>query len=90
MIFHLMHSTRSHRSTLISKKNSFSNNIIFRTNPTTGVINLPKIGPNGLPIYPGQQQPKGPGGAQAYPALSQRVSFPFYNFFIEKAQMKHH
>ncbi|CAN99697.1 IST1 homolog [Caenorhabditis elegans] len=45
-----------------------------KTNPTTGVINLPKIGPNGLPIYPGQQQPKGPGGAQAYPALSQRNS----------------
>ncbi|ULT88611.1 hypothetical protein L3Y34_007667 [Caenorhabditis briggsae] len=48
-----------------------------KSNPTVGVINLPKIGPNGMPIYPGQQPPKGPGGGgggQAYPALSQRNS----------------
>lgn len=48
-----------------------------KSNPTVGVINLPKIGPNGMPIYPGQQQQqtKGPvAGAQAYPALSQRNS----------------
>uniref|UniRef100_A0A1I7T282 IST1 homolog n=1 Tax=Caenorhabditis tropicalis TaxID=1561998 RepID=A0A1I7T282_9PELO len=47
-----------------------------KSNPSVGVINLPKIGPNGMPIYPGQQQPpKGPGGGgQAYPALSQRNS----------------
>ncbi|KAF1751821.1 hypothetical protein GCK72_018375 [Caenorhabditis remanei] len=44
-----------------------------KSNPTVGVINLPKIGPNGMPIYPGQQPPNAPGvGAQAYPALSQR------------------
>lgn len=47
-----------------------------KNNPSVGVINLPKIGPNGMPIYPGQQQqPKGASaGTQAYPALSQRNS----------------
>ncbi|KAK6030118.1 hypothetical protein OSTOST_03761 [Ostertagia ostertagi] len=34
--------------------------------PPSGMIQLPKIGPNGLPIYPGQDGP-------TYPTLSQRV-----------------
>ncbi|CAJ0589306.1 unnamed protein product [Cylicocyclus nassatus] len=37
------------------------------TTPPTGMIQLPKIGPNGLPIYPG-------GESHAYPTLSQRNS----------------
>ncbi|VDL65390.1 unnamed protein product [Nippostrongylus brasiliensis] len=34
--------------------------------PPSGMIQLPKIGPNGLPVYPGQDGP-------TYPTLSQRV-----------------
>lgn len=36
--------------------------------PPSGMVQLPKIGPNGLPIYPGQDTPP------AYPTLSQRNS----------------
>ncbi|VDL79121.1 unnamed protein product [Nippostrongylus brasiliensis] len=36
------------------------------TGPPSGMIQLPKIGPNGLPVYPGQDGP-------TYPTLSQRV-----------------
>ncbi|CAI2355371.1 unnamed protein product [Caenorhabditis sp. 36 PRJEB53466] len=46
-----------------------------KTNPTVGVINLPKIGPNGMPIYPGQGVPTAKSSAAStYPALSQRNS----------------
>ncbi|EPB72431.1 hypothetical protein ANCCEY_08464 [Ancylostoma ceylanicum] len=38
----------------------------YSSNPP-GMIQLPKIGPNGLPVYPGQDGP-------TYPTLSERVS----------------
>uniref|UniRef100_A0A8R1DMK6 IST1 homolog n=1 Tax=Caenorhabditis japonica TaxID=281687 RepID=A0A8R1DMK6_CAEJA len=41
-----------------------------KSNPTIGVINLPKIGANGMPVYPGQT----PAAPTNYPALSQRNS----------------
>ncbi|KIH65608.1 hypothetical protein ANCDUO_04065 [Ancylostoma duodenale] len=40
----------------------------YSSNPP-GMIQLPKIGPNGLPVYPGQDGP-------TYPTLSQRLKSP--------------